>query len=108
VTDHPGLGYGEIALAMSIDRTNTADVCMRLAEKGVLALHPSPTDKRKKCVFMSKRGEALMTSFAKRVDVSQQRLLEPLSKAEQKIFLNLLNRIVEHGNDLSRAPYVAP
>jgi hypothetical protein len=35
---------------------------------------------------------------------AQERMLEPLTKAERKTFMNMLKRVVEANNELSRAP----
>jgi MarR family transcriptional regulator, lower aerobic nicotinate degradation pathway regulator len=100
----PGLGNGEIALAVGIDRTNAADVCVRLEEKGMLVLSSSKEDKRKKCIFVTRKGTSLLKQNEGLVRESQDRLLEPLNSAERKVFLESLRRIVEHNNENSRAP----
>ena len=104
VAGQPGLGFGEIAQAMGIDRSNAADVCMRLAEKGIVTLSSSLQDKRKRCAFLTKKGTSAMKRYGDIVNDSQQRLLDPLNTAERKIFLGLLRRIVDHNNEFSRAP----
>ena len=104
VAGQPGLGFGEIAQALGIERSNAADVCMRLAEKGIIALSASREDKRKKCAFLTKKGTNVMKRYGDLVNESQQRLLDPLNTAERKIFLGLLRRIVDHNNEFSRAP----
>jgi DNA-binding MarR family transcriptional regulator len=104
VSGQAGLNFNEIAMEVGIDRSNAADVCMRLSEKGVLSLSSSKADKRMKCVFMTKKGERLIKQHEHLVSSAQEQLLDPLSKAERKIFLGLLRRIVDHNNDASRAP----
>lgn len=104
VAGQAGLNFNEIALEVGIDRSNAADVCTRLAEKGILSLSSSKADRRMKCVFITKKGERLLKQHNHLVVNVNERLLDPLSKAERKIFLTMLRRIVDHNNDASRAP----
>ncbi len=97
VAGQPGVGYGEIALALGIDRSNAADVSMRLAERG-------DDDKRRKRVFLTRKGQALMKRNETLARQTQEHLLDPLNTAERATFLDLLRRIVDHNNEFSRAP----
>jgi DNA-binding MarR family transcriptional regulator len=104
VAGQPGMNFNEIALEVGIDRSNAADVCMRLSEKGILSLSASKADRRMKCVFITKKGARLLKQHEHLVATCQEQLLDPLSKTERKIFLAMLRRIVDHNNDASRAP----
>lgn len=104
VADEPGLGYSDIALLVGIDRHNAADVALRLKEKGVFKIAFSETDKRKACIYITKKGQKIMKQFEARINQSQRMVLEPLNSNERIIFVDLLRRIIEHNNSLSRAP----
>lgn len=104
VADEPGLGYSDIALLAGIDRHNVADVALRLKEKGVFKISFSEADKRKACIYITKKGQKIMKQFEGRINQSQRLVLEPLDSNERLIFIDLLKRIIDHNNSLSRAP----
>ena len=104
VGGHPGLNFGEIALALGIDRSNAGDVSIRLAEKGMVTLSPSKKDRRMKCVYLTKKSAKLLRENETRVKQTQDQLLRPLTMAERKMFFELLKRIVVFNNEFSRAP----
>lgn len=104
VADEPGLGYSDIALLAGIDRHNATDVALRLQEKGIFRISFSETDKRKACIYITRNGRNIIKRFESRINQSQRMALEPLDLNEREIFLDLLKRIIEHNNSLSRAP----
>lgn len=104
VADQSGLGYSEIALLAGIDRHNAADVAFRLKEKGIFKIAFSEADKRKACIYITKKGQKLIKQFEGRINQTQRMALEPLDPNERAVFLGLLKRILEHNNSRSRAP----
>jgi len=107
VAGAPGLGHTEIAAQVGIDRVNAADVLERLEERGLIEQKRNAADRRQKCAYITGAGAQLLKENEHRVRRTHARLLKPLDKDEQKIFLALLLRLVEENNDLSRAPLKA-
>lgn len=104
IAGQAGMGHQDIAAEMGIDRSNAADVLVRLADRGIVTLRRSTTDRRKKCAYLTPRGRSIMQRFETQVRRSQNRMLQPLNATERKVFMTLLRRLVDHNNDFSRAP----
>jgi DNA-binding MarR family transcriptional regulator len=100
----PGLGHTEIAAQCGIDRVNVADVLNRLEERGLVSQRRSPADRRQRTAMITEQGSKLLRELEPRVRRTHERLLSPLDPQEREIFLNLLLRVVEENNELSRAP----
>ena len=100
----PGLGYSSIAEKVGLDRSNTANVVRRLAERGWVTQEPSSTDGRMLCVTLTGAGKRLLSRLRPKLRRSQDRVFEPLSEEERKVFVNLLTRLILHNNESSRAP----
>lgn len=99
-------GMDQVSLAKysAIDRSTIANMAERLEEKGWIKRIQSLEDKRQKLLYLTAVGKDLLESVEKFVDVTQQRILAPLSSGEAKIFLELLEKIVDLNNEVSRAP----
>jgi DNA-binding MarR family transcriptional regulator len=108
VASAPGSGYSAIAKQLGIDRSNVANVLRRLLARGWVLQRTGGADRRKKRVWLSASGQKLLSDFEGRIQRSQDRLLVPLSKAQRKAFLAMILTVVEHNNEVSRAPMRMP
>lgn len=99
-----GIGHVEIAEELGLDRSNVANVVDRLTRRGLLKQTINETDRRKKAVHISPAGRKLMKAFEAKAKRAQRRLLEVLSDEERQTFMTLLERLVDHNNEFSRAP----
>jgi DNA-binding MarR family transcriptional regulator len=104
VINRPGVGHVEIAEELGLDRSNVANVVNRLTRRNLLKQTVSKIDRRKKTILITEAGRRLMKAFEPKAKRAQRKLLEPLSAKEQQTFMESLSRLVEHNNDLSRAP----
>jgi DNA-binding MarR family transcriptional regulator len=104
VGSEPGVGHVEIADELGLDRSNVANVVDRLARRGLLKQDISKADRRKKSVHITPAGRKLVKSFEAKAQRAQRKLLEMLSEQERETFITLLQRVIEHNNELSRAP----
>ncbi len=104
LSQNPWLDQTTIGFELGLDRTTSADVIKRLEDKGWLERRINPTDKRSRQANITAAGFALMESLRERMAKSQQRLIEPLSPANRKLFLSLLTELVEANNQYGRAP----
>ena len=104
VSAEPGIGHVEIAEELGLDRANVANVLNRLIKRKLLTQKDSTTDKRKKSISITSKGQQLLEDFKPRADHSQRMLLELLTSDERKVFMKLLTRLVQGNNELSRAP----
>lgn len=99
-------GIDQVSLAnlAAIDRSTMANIAERLEEKGWIKRVQSIEDKRQKLLYLTDVGKDLLEGVEKFVDVTQQRILSPLTKEESTQFLRLLEKLVDFNNEVSRAP----
>jgi DNA-binding MarR family transcriptional regulator len=104
VAGHPGIDLTRLAGLIALDKPTTGGVIDRLEAKDLLKRSADKSDKRLKRLTITPAGNRLLAAAQAGVARTQTRLLAPLSKAEQRLFVELLGRIVEGNNALSRAP----
>lgn len=98
------VGHVEIADELGLDRSNVSNVVARLTRRGLLLQSGSKKDRRKKSIRITPAGRRLVSSFEPKAQRAQRKLLKMLSADERRTFMTLLRRLVEHNNELSRAP----
>lgn len=97
--DQVSLG-GETAL----DRTTITVVVRNLEERGLILRDKSGRDQRSKIVSITAAGQALLNQVLPAVQHAQDRIMAPLTPEEGAQLLNLLEKLAEGNNALSRAP----
>ena len=100
---NPWLDQTAIGYELGLDRTTSADVIKRLEEKGWVERRVNPSDRRSRQVLTTPEGLRVMAQLQESMARSQQRLLQPLSPRDQKIFMSLLSELVEANNQYGRA-----
>ena len=93
LVDQPGADQITVAQRVALDAATSGSVIMRLEERGWLRREASPTDKRRKLLWLTADGEKAAMDMKKPAKKVQQRLLESLSEAERVQFVALLKRI---------------
>jgi DNA-binding MarR family transcriptional regulator len=93
LVDQPGADQITVAQRVALDAATSGSVIMRLEERGWLRREASPTDKRRKLLWLTAEGEKAATDMKKPAKKVQQRLLQSLSEAERVQFVALLKRI---------------
>ena len=94
IYSHPDIEQSSLAGIVSIDRTNTGRFVDRLEAKGLVERRPSGADRRVWMLRCTPRGRRLRERLVDRARASQETLLATLSKAEQKQFIDLMERVV--------------
>ena len=105
VRDNPGIDQITLASLVALDRSNTGDVIGRLEERGLLLREPGRVDRRTKTLRTTQEAVSLIQRMDEAVQESQRRILAPLSESEQLVFMELLTKLVQVNNPLSRAPW---
>ncbi len=93
LVDEPGADQITVAQRVALDAATSGSVIMRLEERGWLRREPSPTDKRRKLLWLTAEGESQAFAMKKHAKKVQLRLLASLSEAERAQFVALLKRI---------------
>jgi len=102
--DRPGIDQITLARFCALDTSTAADLAVRLEERGLVKRMMLMRSKRFRLLQLTPEGVALVKRLIPSGHMLNRRLLEPLSKEEQKIFLSLLKKFVHLNNEKSRAP----
>jgi MarR family transcriptional regulator, lower aerobic nicotinate degradation pathway regulator len=79
-----------------IDRSDLHALMTELERDGLIARVRDPEDRRRNVVTLTAAGKSLLRRLDKRIDAAQAGLLEPLSAAERRELIRLLERVVSH------------
>lgn len=103
---HPGIDQAALAGMIAIDRSTAGNVVSRLEEKGWARRKADSRDKRFKRISATPAGRQLLERIKPRLDAIQERVLGPLTPKERRQFIDLLAKMVDLNNDISRAPMI--
>ena len=104
VQGNPGLDQATIAGLIAYDRATITGVVDRLVSRGLVRRATAEKDRRQKLLWITEEGTALLERITPAVEAAQTVMLRGLTDAEARTFMQLLQKAVEAGNDLSRAP----
>jgi MarR family transcriptional regulator, lower aerobic nicotinate degradation pathway regulator len=93
LVDEPGADQISVAQLVALDAATCGSVIMRLEERGWLRREASPTDKRRKLLWLTPEGEKKAMDMKKPARKVQQRLLQGLSERDQAQLVALLKRV---------------
>lgn len=102
--DHPGIDQVTLARYCALDTSTAADLAVRLEERGLVKRMMPMKSKRFRLLHLTAEGTALLKKLVPSVYMMNRRLVQPLNKEEQRIFLRLLRKFVHLNNAKSRAP----
>jgi len=102
--DHPGIDQVTLARYCALDTSTAADLAVRLEERGLVKRMMPMKSKRFRLLHLTSEGAVLLKKLVPSVYMMNRRLVQPLNKEEQKIFLRLLKKFVHLNNAKSRAP----
>lgn len=94
--------------AVALDRTTISLVIHKLEQRALVSREKSGQDKRAKIVTITATGKDLLDAALGAVQSAQQRIVAPLDDAETGQLLELLAKLAEGNNSLSRAPEKSP
>jgi DNA-binding MarR family transcriptional regulator len=104
VRDRPGLEQQAIAELIAIDRSSAGRVFQFLEERSFVQRVTPKDNRRTKQAFVTPAGAKLLNSCSKLIRRAEERILKVLGADEQKQFMQLLVKLVDINNTLSRAP----
>lgn len=99
---NPWLDQKAIGRELSLDRTTTAEVLKRLADKGLVETRVNPEDRRSRLSVITAEGLKLINDLQESIHRSQELLIEPLSPEDREVFMKLLARLVDAHEKMER------
>jgi DNA-binding MarR family transcriptional regulator len=91
----PGSDQNTLAGALSIDTSTLAEVCLRLASRGLIERERSAADSRRYRLYLTETGESLFEHHIPAVDAVGEALLAPLTERERRTLMRLLRRVID-------------
>jgi DNA-binding MarR family transcriptional regulator len=90
--------------AAALDRSTISLVIRKLEQRGLVRRTRSEQDQRAKIVTITATGQKLVEAALGAVEAAQQRIVAPLDDDETQRLLQLLKKLANGNNALSRAP----
>jgi DNA-binding MarR family transcriptional regulator len=84
----------ELGAVLGLDRTTTAKLMRRLADRGLVRRAPLPGNSRALLVELTPAGDALRAEAARKLRACDDELLAPLDPAERDRLRTSLDRLV--------------
>ena len=104
----PNIDQHSLGKQVGIDRTNVADILLRLNRRGLVERTRSTHDKRMMLACLTEKGEDISKAMYDEMEQSQAELLKPLSAKERETLIKLLTMLIEGNNHLGRATLSTP
>jgi DNA-binding MarR family transcriptional regulator len=108
VAGRPGIDQAALAGLIAIDRSTAGVVVARLVERKLMRRELSTRDKRFMSLNLTPAGMAVYETMAGRADAGHDLMLMPLTPAERKVYVRLMQKLVHFNNQISRAPLQFP
>ncbi len=93
-----------LSRAVGLDRTNVAEVIVRLERRLFVRRRPSPQDGRMKLAMLTEIGRAALKRVEQSASRAHERTLAALPPERRERFLEDLATLVENNNAMSRSP----
>lgn len=93
-----------LAARVAVDVATLGQVARRLEERKLIERQNDSQDQRRKLLAVTARGRQTLEQLNTAVTNAQTRIMAPLTAREQVTFSRLLQKLVHHNNEQSRAP----
>ena len=104
VCNQPGIDQKTLASTIGYDTSTIAGVIDRLEARGLVQRQVSPTDRRAKQLSATREGTRILATVVPRMLQAQERLVEPLTPAERKELMRLMQAVIDANAELSNRP----
>ncbi len=98
----PGMDQVSLAAEIGIDRDTASNVLGRLERRGIVKRQVDQSDRRNKRASLTPQGRDMITKMRHKIQLTHDKLLDPLSAKERILFMKMLCKLVEANNDLGR------
>jgi DNA-binding MarR family transcriptional regulator len=79
---------------IAFDQATIKGIVDRLSARGIVALCPDPSDKRRRAVVLTEAGEKLAEKAVKIAKEVTKQTIEPLTSAERQTLVRLLKKLI--------------
>ena len=93
VSDNPGVAQTDLAQRLHMDRATTMGIVNRLQNRHYLRRGPSPQDRRRKTLYLTEAGEAMLQRARECIWEHERWLKSRFTKREIQTLMSLLDRI---------------
>jgi DNA-binding MarR family transcriptional regulator len=93
--DSPGMDQVTLAQKVALDAATSGSVIARLESRGWLCRVPDQFDRRRRLLWITESGQAVVAQLFHAIAESQRQLMAPLSAAEQQELMRLLGKLVQ-------------
>jgi len=90
--DHPGIDQVTLAGLVDLDTSTTADIAVRLEQKGWIVRERLP--RRQRSLWLTEAGRGLLLAMLQRAQAMSRQLLLPLDAGEQAELMRLLRKLL--------------
>jgi MarR family transcriptional regulator, lower aerobic nicotinate degradation pathway regulator len=104
VKDTPGSDQVSISRIAGLDRFTTALVLSNLIKRKLIVRERSSSDRRRYSLRLSAEGFEILRRILPGAARARARLLSPLTRHDQEVFIRTLQQLVTSLNDDARAP----
>ncbi|MPW10967.1 MarR family transcriptional regulator [Paraburkholderia sp. CNPSo 3155] len=94
IFDRPGIDQISLSQATDVDRTSIMRVIERLTSEGLVTKEANAHDRRVSSISITHAGRERIEQLIDKAEVSQIRLLAPLTPAERKEFMRMMIKLV--------------
>ena len=91
----PGIDQITLARLLGVDRSTTSMVVATLVRAGLVVREKDPDDGRRRLLTLTDRGRERLDALREPAQRSLERVLAPLSPAQQEVFVDLLSTLTE-------------
>ncbi|AOS78223.1 MULTISPECIES: MarR family winged helix-turn-helix transcriptional regulator [Hydrogenophaga] len=102
----PGLDQTRLSRALAFDKVTVMRVLKGLEERGLVSRERSSVSRRQMTVSLTPEGETLLAAAREPAERAYQRLLSPLTPAQRRQLIELLQTLTDGLADEARAPFV--
>ena len=104
ICNKPSIDQKTLAMTIGYDTSTIAGVIDRLEARGLVVRSVSPDDRRVRLVTPTQKGMEILEAVVTPMLKSQDRFLEPLTKAERREFMRLMQVLIDANAEMSNIP----
>lgn len=102
IHDTPGLDQNSLADWMTLDRTTISMLVFRLEQQGLIERAVNGADRRARVLRLTRVGKALHDRVRPKTQAAQERILDVLTAAERRAFVEMLARVIDANEAYAR------